>query len=96
MAMLLDKIKDVIKKVSALKEAFNNFALEVDISGLRTRKGLEVNQLNKPVASNLQPVRETAGAVVTAFCLTLQRDAVAISFNGQSDFYKWRNPKSSH
>lgn len=93
MAMLLEKIKDIDSKVNTLKEEFNNIATMPRLIRGRDKRDAEFTWSNKTADSDLQPAEKTPGQQTERSSLTLQKDCLAVSFNSQTDFYKWRNFK---
>lgn len=91
MAMLLDKFKSIDDKISDLKRAINNLAVDAERTGSTNKWVGEVKGENKLAADVLPHGRTSGGECTTPTLLTLQRNSVAISFNGQSDYFRWRN-----
>ncbi|KAL8220814.1 UNVERIFIED_CONTAM: hypothetical protein K2H54_055195 [Gekko kuhli] len=95
MTMLLNKIKAIDDKVSDLGKAINNWAADGRINeprnNLDAEANVEINGEKKFVTNASQQKLGRRGEHTTPSLLTLQKNYVAISFNGWTDFHKWRN-----
>lgn len=93
MAMLLDKIKDIDLKVNTLKEDFNNFVTMPGLIRDRDKRDAEPIRINKTADGDLLPAEEVSGKHLEFNSLILQKNCLAVSFNSQTDFHRWRNFK---
>ncbi|KAL8172597.1 UNVERIFIED_CONTAM: hypothetical protein K2H54_001269 [Gekko kuhli] len=95
MTILLNKIKAIEDKVSDLGKAINNWAADGRINeprnNLDAEANVEINGEKKFVTNASQQKLGRRGEHTTPSLLTLQKNYVAISFNGWTDFHKWRN-----